>query len=84
MVLLMDSRQSATVVSSGTSWPRLEYSTKILPSSLSGPEAAEDIAAGAMKEVRDGAEDFALRAFARAGRAEQKNAAVLHAPLDLS
>jgi hypothetical protein len=33
-------------------------------------QIAEHVAAGAMEKMRDGAEDFSLRAFAGAGRAE--------------
>ena len=42
-------------------------------------EVAEDIAAGAVEETGDGAQDPALGAFAGAGSAEQKNGAIFHA-----
>src|SRR6185312_10741192 len=42
-------------------------------------EVAKNVTAGAVKKVRDVAEDFSLSAFAGAGRAEQKNRAVFHA-----
>jgi hypothetical protein len=35
--------------------------------------------AGAVKEIRDHAQDFSLRAFAGAGRAKQEDGAVFHA-----
>ena len=41
-------------------------------------QTAENVAAIAMKEIRDGAEDFPLRALARAGRAEDENRPVFH------
>jgi hypothetical protein len=46
-------------------------------------EIAEDVTAGAVKEIGDVAEDFALRAFAGAGRAEQEDGAVFHASFGL-
>ena len=42
------------------------------------PWLPEDIAARAVKETRDCAKDFALRAFATAGRAEEEISAVFH------
>ena len=41
-------------------------------------DRAKDIAAGAMKEARDGAERAALSAFAAAGRAEKEIGGVFH------
>jgi hypothetical protein len=42
-------------------------------------EAPKNISTSAMKEVWNGAKNFSLGAFARAGRAEQENRAVFHA-----
>ncbi len=47
-------------------------------------QIAEHIAARAMEKIWDDAENFALRAFARTGRAKKKNAAVFQAVLGMS
>jgi hypothetical protein len=75
--------QSSMVGSSGTSWPRLEYSTKILPERRFGTQVAEHVAATAMDEAGNRAEDFSMRALARAGRAEHENRAVFQAAFGL-
>jgi hypothetical protein len=67
---------------SGTSRPRLEYSTKIFPSAVSGLQIAEHLAATAMKETGNGPENFPMRALARARRAKHQNRSVLHASCD--
>jgi hypothetical protein len=41
-------------------------------------QVAEDIAAGAMEEVRDRSENLALSAFARARGSEEENCSVFH------
>src|SRR5580765_7352140 len=41
-------------------------------------ERAEDVAAGEVEKIRNSAEDFALRAFASAGCAKEKNGAIFH------
>src|ERR1019366_3288530 len=41
-------------------------------------EIAKHITAGAVEKMRDASEDFALRAFAATGRAEQENRAIHH------
>jgi hypothetical protein len=43
-----------------------------------GFEAAKDVAAGAVEEVGDGAQDFTLGAFAGAGSSEQENSSIFH------
>ena len=80
----MNQRELGTPDSSGSAWYEERF-CRINPAQFAvGPEVAEHVTARAMKEMRDGAEDFALGALARTGCAEQKPAAVLHALLGLS
>src|SRR6266702_1869252 len=51
---------------------------KNLANGAVGLEAAKDLAAGAMEEVGDGAQDFALGPFSGSGSAEQQDGAIFH------
>jgi len=48
------------------------------PDPAFGGQVAEHISARAMEEIRDGAQNFALGAFPRAGSAKQQDGAIFH------